>query len=175
MKRVSRSHSEGETSKKRRKSSETSSNSEDEDKIKAKKIIEKKKRRHSVSHSSDSSSESRKKKHKRKKSKKHKKEKKKSKDKKRKDSPEAVVGPEVPEELLQKSKNMAPMTKEEWEKQQSVVKRVYDEETGRHRLIKGTGEVLEEIVSKDMHKQINKQATVGDGNYFQAKLSSQHM
>ena len=28
---------------------------------------------------------------------------------------------------------MKPMTKEEWEKQQSIVRRVYDEDTGRNR------------------------------------------
>lgn len=35
---------------------------------------------------------------------------------------------------MEKSKAMAPMTKEEWEKKQSVVRRVLDEETGRYRL-----------------------------------------
>lgn len=64
------------------------------------------------------------------------------------------------------SRLMAPMTKEEWDKRQSVVRKVYDETTGRHRLIKGDGEVLEEIVSYTRHKDINKQATVGDGDYF---------
>lgn len=37
-------------------------------------------------------------------------------------------------ELMEKSKAMAPMTKEEWEKRQSVVRRVLDEESGRYRL-----------------------------------------
>lgn len=35
---------------------------------------------------------------------------------------------------MEKSKAMAPMTKEEWEKRQSVVRKVLDEETGRYRL-----------------------------------------
>lgn len=35
--------------------------------------------------------------------------------------------------LTDRAKAMAPMTKEEWEKRQSVIRRVYDEETGRHR------------------------------------------
>ncbi|KAM3959790.1 uncharacterized protein ACR2FA_006212 [Aphomia sociella] len=74
---------------------------------------------------------------------------------------------DIPIELMEKSKAMAPMTKEEWEQRQSVVRRVLDEETGRHRLIKGDGEVLEEIVSRDRHKQINKQATRADGDFFQ--------
>lgn len=38
------------------------------------------------------------------------------------------------------------------------------------RLIKGDGEVLEEIVSRDRHKEINRQATKGDGEYFQTRL-----
>lgn len=38
------------------------------------------------------------------------------------------------------------------------------------RLIKGDGEVLEHIVSRERHKEINKQATKGDGEYFQACL-----
>jgi len=50
------------------------------------------------------------------------------------------------------------------------MRRVYDEETGRHRLIKGDGEVLEEIVSRERHKEINKQATKGDGKYLQTHL-----
>lgn len=39
------------------------------------------------------------------------------------------------------------------------------------RLIKGDGEVIEEIVSKERHKEINKQATKGDGEYFRNKLA----
>lgn len=37
------------------------------------------------------------------------------------------------QQLMDRAKAMAPMTKEEWEKCQSVIRRVYDEETGRHR------------------------------------------
>lgn len=40
-----------------------------------------------------------------------------------------------------------------------------------YRLIKGDGEVLEEIVSRERHKQINQEATKGDGEYFQNKIS----
>lgn len=47
---------------------------------------------------------------------------------------ENIPGPSVPEKLLvDQSKSRAPMTKEEWEKSQSVIRRVYDE-TGRSRL-----------------------------------------
>ncbi|KAJ0172337.1 hypothetical protein K1T71_012310 [Dendrolimus kikuchii] len=76
---------------------------------------------------------------------------------------------DIPLELMEKSKAMAPMTKEEWEKRQSVIRRVMDEETGRYRLIKGDGEVLEEIVSRDRHKEINRHATLADGAFFQAQ------
>lgn len=82
------------------------------------------------------------------------------------------ISADVPLDLMESSKTMAPMTKEQWEKQQSVVRKVYDESSGRHRLVKGDGEVIEEIVSKDRHKTINKQATKGDGDYFQKKVSS---
>jgi hypothetical protein len=37
------------------------------------------------------------------------------------------------QQLIDRARAMAPMTKEEWEKRQSVIRRVYDEETGRHR------------------------------------------
>lgn len=63
----------------------------------------------------------------------------------------------------------APMTKAEWEKQQSIIRRVHDPTTGRDRLVKGDGEILEEIVTKDRHKQINKQATMGDGLFYQSQ------
>ncbi|RVE52000.1 hypothetical protein evm_003278 [Chilo suppressalis] len=80
-----------------------------------------------------------------------------------------VTPADIPLELMERSKAMAPMTREEWEKRQSVIRKVVDEETGRYRLIKGDGEVLEEIVSRDRHKQINKQATQSDGAFFQSQ------
>ncbi|KAL5493600.1 hypothetical protein EMCRGX_G014804 [Ephydatia muelleri] len=69
------------------------------------------------------------------------------------------------------SRSFVPMTKEQFEKQQSVVTRVYDPDTGRHRLVKGTGEIIEEIVSKERQKQINKQATRNEGVSFQAGMA----
>ena len=65
-----------------------------------------------------------------------------------------------------------PMTKEEYDKKQSVVKRVFDEDTGRMRLVKGDGEIIEEIVSASRQKEINKMATQSDGQSFQASLNS---
>ncbi|XP_028400454.1 ADP-ribosylation factor-like protein 6-interacting protein 4 isoform X2 [Dendronephthya gigantea] len=69
-----------------------------------------------------------------------------------------------------KRRPMVPMTKEEYEKQQSQVRRVFDPETGRHRLVKGDGEIIEEVVSYQRHKEINKLATSGDGAAFQKSL-----
>ena len=85
--------------------------------------------------------------------------------------PAPAPGPPIPE-LSDRAKSMKPMTKEEWDKRQQVIRKVYDEETGRHRLIKGDGEVLEEIVSKDRHREINRQATRGDGSFFQSQLAA---
>ncbi|KAL3856247.1 hypothetical protein ACJMK2_011023 [Sinanodonta woodiana] len=156
-----------------------------------KKKMKKRKNKHSRSSSSfsDSSSSSRERK-KRKKKKKHKhKNKRKEKEQKKLMSDTAissnigqpknteVIGPQVSlatiaakGEKKSKSKAMRPMTKEEWEKQQSVVRKVYDPETGRTRLVKGDGEILEEIVNKEQHREINKQATRGDGLYFQTQM-----
>lgn len=53
--------------------------------------------------------------------------------KKMKLSNEGVAGPMVPDCLLQKSKSMAPMSREEWETKQNEIRRVYDQETGRYR------------------------------------------
>ncbi|XP_013111820.2 ADP-ribosylation factor-like protein 6-interacting protein 4 [Stomoxys calcitrans] len=68
---------------------------------------------------------------------------------------------------LMNNKSHAPETPEEYQKRQSRIRREVDPSTGRTRLIKGDGEVLEEIVSKERHKTINKEATQGDGNFFQ--------
>ena len=38
--------------------------------------------------------------------------------------------------------------------------RVYDEDTGRVRLVKGSGEILEECVSRERQQNINKQVTI---------------
>ncbi|NXL92790.1 AR6P4 protein, partial [Alectura lathami] len=79
------------------------------------------------------------------------------------------AGPVLTDEQKSRIQAMKPMTKEEWDARQSVIRRVVDPETGRTRLIKGDGEVLEEIVSKERHKEINKQATRGDGLAFQVR------
>lgn len=143
---------------------------------------DKKKRRSSSSSSStessssSSSSSSSDGKHKRKKHKKdHKKNKVTKSLKVGESSKFTQVQPQLPEEdfsipiHLMENKHKAPETKEEYEKRQSVIRKVVDPETGRIRLIKGDGEILEEMVSKDRHQEINRLATQTDGQVYQNK------
>ncbi len=65
-----------------------------------------------------------------------------------------------------RKRQMIPMRKEEYEAQQKVVREVFDEQSGRYRLVRGTGEIIERIVSRDDHERINKIATKGDGMSF---------
>jgi hypothetical protein len=65
-----------------------------------------------------------------------------------------------------KSQRMVPMSREQYEAQQSQIREVYDPESGRYRLVRGTGEIIERIVSRADHAAINQQATQGDGSSF---------
>lgn len=80
------------------------------------------------------------------------------------------LGPVMTDEQKARLATKRPITKEEYEARQSVIRRVVDPETGRTRLVRGEGEIIEEMVSREKHKDINKQATKGDGNAFQRKL-----
>lgn len=81
------------------------------------------------------------------------------------------IGPELPSDFSNCNRNFAPMSKEQWEAKQKEVRRVLDKDSGRYRLVRGDGEIIEEIVSKERHNNINKQATASDGAYFQSVLS----
>lgn len=85
----------------------------------------------------------------------------------------SVAGPDDNVDIQEKSRTMRPMTKEEWERKQNTIRKVYDPETGRTRLVKGDGEILEEIVSQEKHKEINKQSTRGDGSFYAMKMGIQ--
>ncbi|KAL9693764.1 hypothetical protein quinque_013049 [Culex quinquefasciatus] len=74
----------------------------------------------------------------------------------------------VPLDLMN-TRARAPETREEYEARQAIVRRVLDPETGRSRLVKGDGEIIEECVSRERHMDINRQATAGDGAEFQRK------
>ncbi|KAM8707252.1 hypothetical protein ACLKA7_011361 [Drosophila subpalustris] len=73
---------------------------------------------------------------------------------------------------LMNSKSHAPETPEEYQRRQSQIRREVDPVTGRTRLIKGDSEILEEIVSKNQHRSINKKATSGDGEYYESQSQS---
>jgi hypothetical protein len=64
------------------------------------------------------------------------------------------------------ARRMVPMTREQYEAEQSKIREVYDAETGRMRLVRGSGEIMERIVSKEAHQQINRLATRGDGESY---------
>lgn len=70
------------------------------------------------------------------------------------------------QERREKARKMAPMSREQYETLQSTVREVYDEQSGRYRLVRGTGEIIERIVSRHEHSLINQQATRGDGDCF---------
>jgi hypothetical protein len=65
-----------------------------------------------------------------------------------------------------KLQRMVPMSREQYEAQQSQIREVYDPESGRYRLVRGTGEIIERIVSRADHAAINQRATQGDGSSF---------
>lgn len=69
-------------------------------------------------------------------------------------------------------RSMVPMRREEYEAEQSNVREVYDPESGRLRLVRGSGEIIERIVSRDQHDRINKVATASDGLSFSKAVSS---
>jgi hypothetical protein len=68
----------------------------------------------------------------------------------------------IPEERVKETEKrkrcMVPMTREEAEIDKHKIEEVWDEDTGRWRLLRG-GEVIERIVSRDQHKAIGRQAT----------------
>ena len=73
-------------------------------------------------------------------------------------------------ETAPRSAAMAPMSREQYEALQSQIREVYDEESGRYRLVRGTGEIIERIVSRDDHQSINQRATRGDGASFSKQI-----
>ena len=73
----------------------------------------------------------------------------------------------------QQRRVMVPMTREEYEKKQSEIREVYDPLSGRTRLVRGDGEIIERIVSRNAHQQINQQATRGDGSSFARSIFQQ--
>lgn len=61
---------------------------------------------------------------------------------------------------------MIPMSKQDYEQQQSQIRHVFDAASGRMRLVRGTGEIIESIVSRAQHESTNRMATAHDGCFF---------
>ena len=58
------------------------------------------------------------------------------------------------------------MTQQQYQQLQSQIREVIDPHTGRKRLVRGTGEIIERIVSREEHLALNQKATLGDGRGF---------
>jgi len=58
-----------------------------------------------------------------------------------------------------KRKPMIPMSQEEYIKKSNQISEVFDPDTGRTRLVKGSGEIIEKIVSRDQQNAIRKMAS----------------
>ena len=69
------------------------------------------------------------------------------------------------------AKPKGPMTQQQYLELQSQIREVFDPQTGRTRLVRGTGEIIERIVTKKEHSMINQSATFGDGWGFARTVS----
>ncbi|XP_042578985.1 ADP-ribosylation factor-like protein 6-interacting protein 4 [Cyprinus carpio] len=84
-------------------------------------------------------------------------------------------GPVMTDEQKASFCTKRPMTKEEYDTTQSniiifsTLNPIFTNPVS-NQLVRGDGEILEEIVSKERHKEINKKATKGDGDAFQNRL-----
>ena len=68
-----------------------------------------------------------------------------------------------------------PMTQAQYLQLQSQIREEIDPVTGRIRLVRGTGEIIERIVTKQEHQLINNNATRGDGDSFAKDVTKQAM
>lgn len=73
------------------------------------------------------------------------------------------------------AKAKGPMTQAQYLQLQSQVREVLDPATGRFRLVRGTGEIIERIVSRNEHQHLNALATRGDGDEFAKDIARQAM
>eukprot|EP01083_Nonionella_stella_P149131 473213_1 len=75
---------------------------------------------------------------------------------------------------------MVPMTPAEatrHSESEKRVRQVFDEDTGRYRLVRGNGEIIEQIVSKEAQKTIQKRSThwIPRGSYTgKSQFPSEH-
>jgi len=62
------------------------------------------------------------------------------------------------------------MSRAQWEAESSKVRQVFDPATGRVRLVRGAGEIIEQIVSKAEQKRLRQLATTWDGQLGSGSL-----
>ncbi|KAH6582343.1 hypothetical protein BASA60_001983 [Batrachochytrium salamandrivorans] len=74
--------------------------------------------------------------------------------------------PLCPPATVPKRPCLIPQSQKEYLAEQSVLRKVYDADSGRTRLIRGSGEVVEEIVTRDQQRFINATSTASDGAMF---------
>jgi len=84
---------------------------------------------------------------------------------------DGTAGADKEDHRTERSRAMAPMRPTEYAELRSRVREVRDPETGRIRLVRGTGEIIERIVPRSEHERINREATAGDGRSFAAALA----
>jgi len=63
------------------------------------------------------------------------------------------------------------MTQQQYQQLQSQIREVVDPHTGRTRWIRGTGEIIEKIVTREEHLALNQRATLGDGSDFAREIA----
>lgn len=68
-----------------------------------------------------------------------------------------------------------PMTQAQYLQLQTQIREVVDPATGRVRLVRGTGEIVERIVSKIEHQHLNALATRRDGDGYTKEVARQAM
>lgn len=73
-------------------------------------------------------------------------------------------------EPVRRTPSMIPMTRQQYEQKQSQIRSVYDPVSGRVRQIRGSGEIVETIVTRSQHTRINQVATQTDGQYYSQQV-----
>ena len=85
------------------------------------------------------------------------------------------IPPHPTQEARAAALRMVPMSREQYEAKRAEIREEYEPETGRTRLVRGTGEIIERIVSRSQHSAINQTATRGDGQSFSRNAYSTAM
>jgi sRNA-binding protein len=71
-----------------------------------------------------------------------------------------------------KTRGNTPMSKEEYEESNRKIREVFCQQTGRVRLVRGEGEIIEKAVSKQEQTRIQRLATRWDGMMMYGALEN---